>query len=175
MINELNQAINAYYKKWDQLVRARHNQAFFTALTPTAVGWKTKDQADFDHRFAELRDHCDQIHFGWVNERWLTTLHLRDEALNSGLTTIKLMQRRPGSSDPTGLDHLDFLLGEADAKAVLGSEPDLKWTEEKNGTHCKWISVWFENTEAKLRRDTVYDVCVAELQETSQAVRGTQQ
>jgi hypothetical protein len=35
------------------------------------------------------------------------------------------------------------------------SKPDLKWSEEKNGDHCKWLSIWLDGAEAKLRRDTV--------------------
>jgi non-canonical purine NTP pyrophosphatase (RdgB/HAM1 family) len=171
MWDELNQAIETYHEKWHTLVRDRQDKPFFNALQPTAVAWKTEDIADFDRRFAELREHADQIHFGWVNDRWLVTLSMRDE-LSCGLKLVKLMQRRPGSSDPTGLDHFDFLLDKnTDAKAVLAAEPNLKWTEEKNGDHCKWLSIWFDDTEAKLRSDTVLDVCIAEMQDVNKAIQ----
>lgn len=52
---------------------------------------------------------------------------------------------------------------DSDAKVVLAAEPNLKWTEEKNGEHCKWLSLWFDSAEAKLRSDTVLDVCAAEM------------
>ena len=164
MLEELAKAIEAYQAKWQQLIQSRNNKTFFEALKPTAVAWKVEDQADFDTRFKALRDLSDQIHMGWINERWLATLHLRDEALPESIRIVKLMQRRPGSSDPVGLDHLDFLISVPDdAKAVLSSEQDLKWSEEKNGEHCKWLSIWLAGTEAKLRRDTVLQVCADEL------------
>jgi plasmid maintenance system killer protein len=167
MLEELDTAIETYHAKWHQLVAKRQNKAFFQSLKPTAVAWKVADLPDLDARMASLREHCDQIHSGWVNERWLLTLHLKDAELSCGVRVIKLMQRRPGSTDPIGLDHLDFLITtEGDAKAVLASEPDLKWSEEKNGDNCQWLSVWFDGTEAKLRRDTVLQVCADELLDT---------
>ncbi|HUS26281.1 MAG TPA: hypothetical protein VMY99_02965 [Nevskiaceae bacterium] len=166
MIDELQAAIKEYQTKWQGLMSGRKDRAFFESLRPTAAGWKTTDLADFEQRYTALRDISDQIHLGWVNERWLATFHLKDDALPWGLTTVKLMQRRPGSTDAVGLDHMDFLLEkDTDVKAVLQAEPNLKWNEEKNGDHCKWLSVWFNGSEAKLRADTVWDVCVAEMKE----------
>lgn len=172
MFEELEAAIVKYHGQWNNLTQTRTEQDFFSGLQPTAVGWKTTDLADFDRRYAELRDICDQIHLGWVNERWLATMHLKSGLLPWGLTVVKLMQRRPGSSDAVGLDHIDFYVPAAspNLKSLLTKEPGLKWTEEKNGDHCKWISVWFDHTEAKLRGDTVLEVCAAELSDVQEAV-----
>ena len=174
MLNELNQAIISYQAKWQALIGTRRDREFFQSLRPTAVGWKTVDLADFDKRFAELRPRCDQIHLGWVNDRWLATMHLKDAPLEWGISVIKLMQRRPGSSDAPGLDHLDFLLHpEIEAKAVLASEPDIKWSEEANGAQCQWLSIWFVGTEAKLRLDSVLDACISELQTVNSKIQQT--
>lgn len=167
MIRELSQALLNYQTAWQALVGERQDQAFFKALKPTAVAWKTVDIADFDRRFAILRDLCDQIHFGWIDERWLVTLHLRetaaqDAALPWNIRVIKLMQRRPGSKDAVGLDHVDFSSPNVN-KAHLSAEPNLKWTEEASGDRCKWLSVWFAGTEAKLRTATVLQVCADEM------------
>ncbi len=160
MIKELNQALKDYQAKWQKLINERHNQQFFENLRPTAVGWKVKDLADLDRSFTQLRDLCDQIHWGWLNERWLITLHLKSSTLKWNIQVIKLMQRRPSSTDAVGLDHVDLLMPKsADAKAILANEPKLKWTEEKNGDKCKWLSIWFDY-EAKLRQDTVIEVCI---------------
>jgi hypothetical protein len=166
MLDELNTVLTDFQKKWQKLLDSCDNKDFFETLRPTAVAWKTEDAADFDARFAELRDHADHVHMGWINERWLATFHLRDATLFNGLTVIKLMQRRPGSSDAAGLDHVDFLIQPegVSAKETLGHESGLEWTEEFNGDHCKWISIWFDGTEAKLRSDTTLDVCIKELQ-----------
>lgn len=165
MLDELQTAAAQYLQKWQMLAAARSDQGFFNSLRPTAVGWKTVDLADFDVRAADLRAHADQIHFGWVNERWVTTFHLKEARLPGDITIVKLMQRRPASTDATGLDHLDFWFDRQrfDAKKVLSAEHNLEWTEEVNGGFCKWLSVWFENTEAKIRSDTVLDICIKEM------------
>ena len=56
------------------------------------------------------------------------------------------------------------------AESVLKSEPNLKWTKERNNNRCKWLSIWFAGTEAKLRTDTVIEVCIREMQETDDKV-----
>jgi len=166
--DEINQALGEYRAKWKLLVSGRDDKDFFEKLRPTAVGWKTEDLAAFDGVFAELRGQCDQIHVAWINERWLATMHLKSSELDWEISIIKLMQRRPGSSDAIGLDHVDFLMPDAiEAQKVLENEPKIKWTHETNNPHCSWLSIWFANTEAKLRNDTVLDVCIAELRETN--------
>jgi plasmid maintenance system killer protein len=173
MMDELNRAIGIYRGKWEALVAARHGKTFFENLLPTAAAWKTVDLNDFNTRFNELRNQSDQVHLGWVNDRWLATFHLKGDQAAWGIQIVKLMQRRPGSTDATGLDHIDFLTPpDTSAKTALGKEPDLTWTEEKNGDHCKWISIWFENTEAKLRADTTFDVCAREMEDVSKQVTG---
>lgn len=174
MIEELNTAIDIYVAKWKKLLAGRRNKRFFEQLKPTAIGWKTVDFADFQARFHELRDQCDQIHMGWLNERWLATMHLKDgKKLGLGIEIIKLMQRRPGSSDATKLDHVDFLIPEnVDAPPILAAESGLNWTDEENGKFCKWISIWFDDTEAKLRTDTTVSVAIAELQAIDKKVMG---
>jgi len=172
MFDELNQAIDEYLAKWQNLVAQRQNKEFFDRMKVCAVGWKTADLAEYDRLFAAWREACDQIHVGLINDRWIATMHLKDSELHGGVTIIKLMQRRPGSTDAVGLDHIDFMdMEETNTKAVLADESDLKWTEEKNGL-CQWTSVWFDGTEAKLRTGTVVDVCIDELEEVNSKLRG---
>jgi hypothetical protein len=171
MFDDVNQAIETYQSKWQALVAERKNKEFFERLKPTAIGWKVAGQAEYDRLFNQWREACDQIHIAWLNNRWLAAMHLRSEKLGSGIEIIKLMQRRPGSSDALGLDHMDFLdMEETNTKAIL-QEENIKWTEEENGM-CTWTSLWFAGTEAKLRPHTVFDVAVAELQEISKRIRG---
>ncbi len=165
-IAEMDTSLTEYLRNWTLLSKERPNQAYFNGLRPTAIGWKTQDLAEFDRMFTELRQQCDQVHLGWVNDRWLASMHLKDARLKGGIEIIKLMQRRPGSTDPVGLDHVDFLCSDSsEAKKVLAQEQGLNWTEETNNPHCSWLSIWFDNTEAKLRDNTVLDVCIAELRE----------
>jgi len=172
MFDTLNEAIDTYWVTWQELVSHRKNKEFFERLKPMSVGWKTTDLAEYEKLFDELRDSCDQMHMAWLNNRWLATLHLKDAKLHHGIELIKLMQRRPNSTDAVGLDHLDFLdMEQTNTKAVLTEETDLTWTDEKNGL-CVWTSIWFSNTEAKLRSETVLDVAIAELLQVNNKLRG---
>ena len=169
MIDELNQALETYQVKWRALVDDRHNKAFFEKLKPTAVGWKVTDRTEYDKLLAELRAHCDQIFDVWMNGRWIAKMHLRDKSLSGGIEVIKLMERRPGSTDAVGLDHVDFYGADvAHADEILAQESGITWTHETNDImpDYSWTSVWFDNTEAKLRTYTVLDVCIAEMQRT---------
>jgi hypothetical protein len=171
IITELNTTLSDYQLKWKTLAAGRRDRAFFDNARPTSVGWKVADLGEFDKDFAVLRAFSDQIHLGWINERWVASFHLREKQLPWGIELVKLMQLRPGSSDRTGLDHVDFLTLDGLSAAILEtSEPDLNITDEQNG-HCKWVSVWFGETEAKLRNETTLDVCIAELQDVNEQVK----
>lgn len=167
MIDELSTAITDYKTKWEALVAERSDRVFFESLKPTSVAWKTEDLADYDARMAELRDLCDQIYVVWMNERWIAKLHLKEGVLPWNLRVIKLMQRRPGSTDTVGLDHVDFYTTK-EVEPILKKESNLKWNFEKNS--CQWHSVWFAAGEAKLRNDTICGVCANELLETEKEI-----
>lgn len=164
MVDELQRNLEAYLESWADLTARTNNPEYFSSLKPTALGWKFEDRAAALAAADALRDACDQIHYGWVNERWLITLHLKDTTLPGGIRLIKYMERRPGSTDKVGLDHVDFYSSEPVLEHVK-NEPGLTWNEEVNGEHCKWISVWFDAGEAKLRTDTVLKVCADELRD----------
>jgi hypothetical protein len=166
-----NTAIEAYRAAWQDVVEARADKQFFSAQSPTALGWKVEDADELYRRFDEIRDLCDQIHFGWVNERWLITLHLKDQTFAWGMQIIKLMQRRPGSKDAIGLDHIDFYSSANNILSEkLAQEVDIKWNVETNGEYCKWVSVWFVGGEAKLRTDTALSPCIAEMREIEEHI-----
>lgn len=163
MIDELNNAIVKYQDKWQIVVDAVHDKPIFENARAHAVGWKTVDLADFDNRFNELRDNSEQIHLVWLNERWIATMILHDIQLSWGIRVVKLMQRRPHSTDAVGLDHVDFFAPDFGDASIMGKlEPELKWTDEANGS-CKWTSLWFNGGEAKMRRESVIDVSIAEM------------
>jgi hypothetical protein len=171
MIEEINQALEAYEQKWQKLISVRHERQFFAHLKPTAVGWKAEDRAEYDRLVADLHDRTDHIIETWMNGRWVAKLHLKDTKLANGAEIVKIMQRRPGSSDAIGLDHVDFYAPDmTHAESVLKSEPNLKWTWESNDIidSYTWLSIWFDGTEAKLKSDTVLDIIQAELKELNE-------
>lgn len=169
MIEDLGVAIEAYKAKWETLVAGRADKNFFEGLKPTSVAWKTEDLADYDARMLELRDLCDQIFVAWMNGRWIAKLHLKEGVLPWGLRIIKLMQRRPESTDATGLDHVDFYAADGESiEPTLKAEQGLTWNFEKN--NAQWYSVWFAGGEAKIRDDTICGVCANELLETEKEI-----
>lgn len=173
MFDELNRAVQEYQTKWQAFVAERQNREFFERLKPTAVGWKVTDVAEYDKLLREWRDGCDLITEVYMNERWIALLHLKDTKLPGDVEIIKLMQRRPNSSDPVGLDHVDFLdMEETNTKAVLAEEKDIKWTDEQRSEHDAWVSLWFDNTEAKLRPNTVLDKCIGTIEMANRTIRG---
>jgi hypothetical protein len=170
MIDELNTALLNYQKKWQRVTDSVHDISIFENAKAHAVGWKTTDLNDFDNRFGELRDKSEQIHLVWLNERWIATIMLRDIKLSWGVQVIKLMQRRPNSSDAAGLDHVDFFAPDFGNASIMAKiEPELKWTDEVNGS-CKWTSLWFDDTEAKMRRESVIDVSIAEMRDANKRI-----
>lgn len=172
MIVEMQNSVQAYLDGWKDFTAARNNSEYFQGLQPTAIGWKFVDRNEVMQRFDEIRDLCEQVHFGWINERWVICVYLKEETLPGDIRVIKLMERRPGSTDPVGLDHVDFYDPADNARMKVAQEPDMKWNEETNGSHCKWISVWFDQGEAKLRNDTVLKVCADEMLEYEQRIIG---
>jgi hypothetical protein len=176
MFDQVNAAIDDYLAKWNELIAARkdpNNKEFFERLKPTAVGWKVADVAEYDRLVNEWRGACDMIFQKWMNDRWIATLHLKDMMLSGDIKIVKILQRRPGSSDPDGLDNMEFLdMEKTNTVAVLAEENDIKWTEEENGV-SKWTSLWFANTEAKLKPETPLDIAREELRQASNTIRGT--
>lgn len=80
------------------------------------------------------------------------------------------MQRRPGSDDRLGLDHIAFLEPNPKKFKISLANTDLKW-EEQDNLHHGWISVWFgyeKAYEAKLFSHTALKVAIQELSETDQ-------
>jgi hypothetical protein len=173
MIDELNQAVEIYHTKWHKLVQERKDKTFFEGLRPVAIGWKVADRAEYDHMYAALRDQADRIIETWMNGRWIAKVHLKD-ALDCGIALVKIMERRPGSTDALGLDHLDFYSpAVTKAERILKQEPGLKWSWENNDVieGYDWISLWFDGTEAKLKAGTVLDIIIAELSGINQKIK----
>jgi hypothetical protein len=177
MLDKLNEALQDYDQKWQKLIAGRTDHAFFEALKPTAVGWKTTDRAEYDRLLAELHDQADNVAEIWMNGRWVAKLHLKDVRLTNGVEIVKIMQRRPGSTDAVGLDHVDFYGPEvAQMERILTSEPGLKWSRENNDILAgyDWLSIWFDGTEAKLKHETVLQIVRAELAELDKRILAAQ-
>ena len=168
MLDEINAATKEYLAKWQGLVDGRKNKEFFAAMRPTAVGWKVADYDEYRRVVDELRHTSGRIFETWMNDRWAAKLVLNEFELAGGIIIIKVMQRRPGKDDATGLDHVDFYAPETDRyEAVFTSETDLKIVLESNEAvdNYTWNSIWFDGTEAKIKPYTVLGTVADELRE----------
>ena len=168
MVDELNQKLQTYYQKWGTL-----QVEGFAELRPTAAGWKVADEAEYERRYKALRPLCDRIVETWMNGRWIAKMHLKDQQLEGGITIVKLMQRRPGSDDELGLDHVDFLCPDIKAIEATLQASAATWSWESNDVVADydWISVWFDNEEAKIKQGTVVDIVITELQEINEQIK----
>lgn len=173
MFEEIQAAYETYQQKWQTLVAGRQNKHFFEELKPVAIGWKVADESAYKAAVAELHGAADKIIETWMNERWVAKIHLKDRNVE-GVEIIKIMQRRPGSEDALGLDHVDFYSDAVKAaEGILENETELKWSWENNDIIAgyDWLSVWFDGTEAKLKSDTVLDIIGLELKELNEKIK----
>jgi hypothetical protein len=173
MLDEINSELKEYFVSWHALLADRADPAFFAILKPVALGWKVADKAEYDRIYRMLHDKCDTIVETWMNGRWIAKMHLKDTALEGGITLIKLMQRRPESTDLIGLDHVDFYTQAPDnGESVISQESNLTWTHESNDVleDYHWLSIWFDDTEAKLKNATVLNNIIRELEITNQQI-----
>jgi hypothetical protein len=163
MLDTLTAELNDYFAKWEAVT----SDVDLPALRSDAVGWKVADAAEYQKLYLELREHCDKTVETWMNGRWIAKLHLKDQELPDGIRLIKLMQRRPGSDDALGLDHVDFIGSDMAGVETMLQASTLQWSTETNDVidNYSWLSVWFEGTEAKIKDHSVIDIIVRELQE----------
>ena len=175
MLSEIDAAVETYMQSWRKLQASAQNKSFFASLKPVAVGWKVADSEEYKKLYDACHAQCDKTIETWMNERWIAKLHLKDTTLSEGITILKLMQRRPGSSDALGIDHVDFYNADGQSiEQVLKDEPEIHWTWETNDVvdDYRWISVWFSGTEAKVRNSTVLDTVIEELDQLNNDIKG---
>src|SRR5665213_3361239 len=98
---QLDTALAEYHQAWAIYV-AEHPSAVFETAKATTLSLKLADKASL---FKILKDNIaeiEQVHIGTVNERYIASAALFHDF--AGLPILKLLERRPGSDDPLGLD-----------------------------------------------------------------------
>lgn len=164
MLDNISVALGDYFATWHRMI----DGTSLVAARPDAVGWKVADEAEYQKIYQELRAHCEIVVETWMNGRWIAKMHLKDQSLQQDIAIIKLMQRRPGSDDALGLDHVDFICDDMEAVAKELDQGTIKHSWETNDVvdDYRWLSVWFAGTEAKVKEYGVVDIVIKELQET---------
>lgn len=157
----ISQAAEEYFKKFEAFAQ----QHQLTNQQPSTIAWKTTDINEFNQILGDFLEQSSilQCHIGFVDKRYIASMVFK-EPVYKNVRILKLMQRRPGSTDPVGLDHADFAVANLATVEAELTKKGIKWTHESNEVHS-WISMWFDNTEAKFVDHIVLDVGVKELQD----------
>lgn len=164
MIDSINVKLVKYLARWQEFEKSLINAGLDGPLKPTAIGWKVANRKNFDIAHTELMAISEQCHVGTVDNRLIGSYVLKTPL--AGVPIIKLMQLRPGSQDPTGMDHMDFYVEDLkEAKKAL-EDINADWKEESNEVHS-WLSVRFGKDlkyEAKFVDHLVLGAAIKELQ-----------
>lgn len=134
--------------------------------TPTTVGVKVADQTELMTALASFFELGDQAHVGPVNGvRSIASIYKKTPVTGT-IRFIKLLQRRPGRTDPLGPEHIDLLVPagtKLDELARKIADAGIKAEVEANDFHS-WISVREGNLEFKLVDEVVWQSCIHEMQ-----------
>jgi hypothetical protein len=167
----LSQSLDKYFAKWDEYVARMGLYAISSKMRPLAVGWKVSNRPEYRRVMSVLDNYAKQIHSVTMDGRKFATVVL-DEPLARGITIIKVIERREGSRDAVGLDHVDFYLPIIEGFAEMLERGEANWRRQGNATY-KRVSVRFgpESTfEAKVMDYTVLDIAADELDNASKRI-----
>lgn len=167
----LSQSLDKYFAKWDEYVARMGLYAVADKMRPVAVGWKVASRTEYRRVMSVLDNYAVQIHSVTVNKRKFATVVL-DEPLARGITVIKVIERREGSRDIVGLDHVDMYLPMIEGIAEMLERGEANWRRQGNDTY-KRVSVRFGPEslfEAKIIDHTVLNIAADELNYASQKI-----
>ena len=161
----LSASLDKYFAKWDEYVARMGLYAIAEKMRPVAVGWKVADRMDYRRTLSILENYAQQMHSITVSKRRFGTVVLEDPLVR-GITIIKLIERRPGSRDALGLDHIDFYLPLIEGIAEMLERSEANWRRQGSDNY-KRLSVRFGPEslyEAKIIDHTILEICADELE-----------
>ncbi len=167
----LSQSLDKYFMKWDEYVARMGLYGIAEKMRPVAVGWKVGSRAEYRRVMSVLDNYALQIHSVTVGKRKIATVVL-NEPLARGITVIKVIERREGSRDVVGLDHVDFYLPMIEGIAEMLERGEANWRRQGSGEY-KRLSVRFGPEslyEAKIIDHTVLNIAADELNYASQKI-----
>jgi predicted metalloenzyme YecM len=167
----LSQSLEKYFAKWDEYVARMGLYAIAEKMRPVAIGWKVGSRAEYRRVMSVLDNYASQIHSVSVNKRKFATVIL-DEPLAKNISVIKVIERRDGSRDVVGLDHVDFYLPMVEGIAEILERGEANWRRQGNDAY-KRLSVRFGPEslfEAKIIDHTVLNIAADELNYASQKI-----
>ncbi len=167
----LSQSLEKYFYKWDEYVSRMGLFGIAEKMRPVAVGWKVGSRAEYRRAMSVLDNFAVQIHSVSVGKRKIATVVL-EKPLARGIQVIKVIERREGSRDIVGLDHVDFYLPIVEGVAEMLERGEANWRRQGNDRY-KRLSVRFgpeSSYEAKIIDHTVLNIAADELNYASQKI-----
>lgn len=167
----LSQSLDRYFMKWDEYVARMGLFGIADKMRPVAVGWKVGSRAEYRRAMSVLDNFAVQIHSVSVAGRKIATVVL-EKPLARGISVIKVIERREGSRDIVGLDHVDFYLPIVEGIAEMLERGEANWRRQGSDTY-KRLSVRFGPEslyEAKIIDHTVLNIAADELNYASQKI-----
>lgn len=167
----LSQSLEKYFYKWDEYVSRMGLFGIAEKMRPVAVGWKVGSRAEYRRAMSVLDNFAVQIHSVSVGKRKIATVVL-EKPLARGIQVIKVIERREGSRDIVGLDHVDFYLPIVEGIAEMLERGEANWRRQGNDKY-KRLSVRFGPEslyEAKIIDHTVLNIAADELNYASQKI-----
>lgn len=169
IIDGIKSELKSYMDDW-YICCSKSNIKGLQLMHPMHFGWKVAEEDDLIQIVSSLTPSSTLVNIAKVDNRKLALL-VTEQPIN-GVPIAEIMQRRPGSTDKLGLDHLAFWCpSELDLEKEL-SNSSVKWEHQHNEGHA-WISLWFgdKNREAKFFDHTALDIAAKELSKASDSIK----
>ena len=157
-------ALQRYNIAWRKLLQEYQLEALGDHVVATTVSWKVGDKARLFADLQMIAPYVEQVHVGTVDKRYIASCVLH-EPLEADLWIIKVLERRPGATDPLGLDSVDFITKDPQKVYETFKAIGLTVAKERNAVH-DWVSVRFgtnDEFEAKFTDHLVLDVTIKEM------------
>jgi hypothetical protein len=161
----LGVALSDYGKAWQDFAQEYKLQGWAKAMRPNTISWKVANKDALYENLTELAGRTEQAHIGLVNNRLIASI-VTTAPVYQDIRIVKILERRPGSGDPLGLDSLDYLVKDIEKTYQLLKKTGANIDKENNEMHS-WLSLRFGKLgefEAKITDHLVLEVAIKELE-----------
>jgi len=152
--------LDSYNQAWRRLVKDKGLNSF----KATTLSVKVANKSELYKVLLDNEAGIEQVHIGTVNARYIASAVLKQPYRD--LNILKILERRSDSTDPLGLDSLDYLVADINQTFKKLKAAGLPIVKEYNDVHV-WLSLRFgdyDEFEAKFTDHLVLGVAIKELQ-----------
>lgn len=163
-------ALSDYQAAWKAFIVINHLEAFEHTLELTAISWKVEHKVALYANLRMLGDKAEQVHIGTINDRFIAMAILKEPYAGSRI--IKILERRPRSHDPLGLDSVDYRVLDIDETFEALKSAGARVERQSNEVH-DWVSLRFGKNhefEAKFMDHSMIDFATRQLDAAKQSL-----